>query len=211
MTARVAFFLLCEGTSDEPLVEHIETLVARFGAGEALGIARSGGGSTEEKLGALLEQDVLFDFVAVHRDADSRNPDDRVSEVEIVLNRLGVMGCPVVPVQMTEAWLLVDEQAIRAAVGRPLGREQLGVPPLREIERTHDPKMILRQALISATGTTGRRHRQAARQWSAYRRVLMQRLDVDGPVTRLHSWQRMVEDVERVVEQVLSQKERVGD
>ena len=113
MTARLTFFLLCEGTSDEALVEHLETLVSRRGVDEVLGIPRSGGGSVLEKLRTMKAEGAAFDFVVVHRDADQRDAGPRIAEVEDALRETGLAGCPVVPVQMTEAWLLVDESAIR--------------------------------------------------------------------------------------------------
>lgn len=200
--SRVTFFLLCEGSSDEPLVEHIETLVARLGVPEVLGIPRSGGGSVSEKLAAIRDEGVAFDFVVVHRDADGRDADARLAEVRDALAQTGLLGCPLVPVQMTEAWLLVDETAIRAAVGRPSGREPLGLPRRASIEAQHDPKAVLKSALVTAAGGTGRRHKQAVRQWSSYRRILLQRLDIDGPVTELASWRQLVDDLTAVVDRL---------
>ena len=153
------FFLLCEGTSDEALVEHLETLVSRQGVDEVLGISRSGGGSVRDKIRALSEDGAKFDFVVVHRDADQRDSAPRIAKVETALRAVGLPGCPVVPVHMTEAWLLVDESAIREVVGRPSGREPLNLPKLGNIEQTHDPKAVLKAALVAAAGGTGRRHK----------------------------------------------------
>ncbi|GIG28284.1 hypothetical protein [Cellulomonas marina] len=202
MSRAITFFLLCEGTSDEALVGHIETLVVRQGVAEVIGISRSGGGSVQDKVQALVDEGATFDFVAVHRDADSRDGSTRRAEVHRALESVGVAGCPVVPVQMTEAWFIVDERAIRAAVGRPSGREALDLPPLRSVETTHDPKAVLRNALIAASGTTGRRRKRAEQEWSNRRRILLERLDVDGPVQQLPSWQRLVSDIERVVAEI---------
>ncbi len=197
MTGPLTLYFLCEGPSDEALVAHLVTLVSRRTNAEVLGLPRAGGGPVRDKLLSLREEGVPFDIVAVHRDADARDPRPRIAEVQTALGELGMSGYPVVPVQATEAWLLVDEAAIRAAVGRPSGREPLGIPRLGEVERTHDPKAVLRAALLAASGATGRRHDEASRAWSAYRRILLERLDVDGPVTRLTSWQRLVHDVDK--------------
>lgn len=204
MSRSLTFFLLCEGTSDEALAEHIERLAVRQGAEEVIGIARAGTGRVEDKVRTLRDDGTPFDFVVVHRDADARDPSPRLDEVTVTLGQLGVPGCPVVPVQMTEAWLLTDEHAIRAAVGRPSGRETVVLPHLRDIETTHDPKSVLRAALIAATGASGRRRKKAARDWSTYRRILLERLDIDGPVQQLPSWQRMVNDVSAAVNAALA-------
>lgn len=199
MRDSLTFMFLCEGTSDLPLAAHVETLISRQGVGEVSNIARPGGGSVGDKLSRLYDEGQLFDLVVVHRDADAPDPRTRVDEVEQALTSLGVHGCAVVPVQMTEAWLLVDEVAIRHAVGRPSGQEPLDLPKLREIESRSDPKAILKTALITATGTTGRRRKEATRQWSTYRRILLERLDVDGPVKELRSWQDFVARLRRAL------------
>lgn len=199
----LTFFFLCEGRSDEPLVEHLELLVTRAGATSALGIPRSGGGSVQQKLQTLLDDGVQFDFVVVHRDADGRDPAGRLAEVTGALAEAGITGCPVVPVQMTEAWLLADEMSIRRAVGRPSGRTSLGLPRPSALERLHDPKTALKEALLAASEATGSRRRKVAREWTTQRRILVQRLDVDGPVCELPSWQRLVEDVSTTVRRVL--------
>ncbi|GAA4689248.1 DUF4276 family protein [Promicromonospora umidemergens] len=204
MSVSLTFFFLCEGTSDEALVEHLETLILREGVSEALGIPRSGSAPVLEKLKALRDEDNTFDFVLVHRDADGRDPSPRIAEIQSALKESGLPGCPVVPVQMTEAWLLVDEQAIRDAVGRPSGREPMSLPNLNGIERTHDPKAVLKAALLAATGTSGRKHRRAVTQWSTNRRILLQRLDVDGPVRQLESWQRLEQDLSVAVRELMA-------
>lgn len=199
MRDSITFYFLCEGTSDEALSDHIETLISRQGVPEVVGISRASGGSVHEKLKALRDEGTPFDMVVVHRDADSHDPGARIDEVRRALTELGIHGCPLVPVHMTEAWLLVDELAIRSAVGRPSGSESLELPKLHEIERRSDPKAILKSAILTASGTAGRRRKQANTRWSGYRRTLLERLDIDGSVTRLPSWQRFTADLERAV------------
>lgn len=203
----LTFLFLCEGSSDEPLVEHLETLVTRQGVAEVLGVPRSGGGSVDDKLSRVTHDGSAYDFVAVHRDADARDSEARIAEVVGALDRAGLPGCPVVPVQMTEAWLLVDQQAIRDAVGRPSGREPLGVPGPSRIERTKDPKSVLKAALLAASGVTGRRRDREARQWTRYRRIILQRLDVDGPVRQLPSWKRLEEDMADIVAAAMDRRD----
>lgn len=89
----------------------------------------------------------------------------------------------VVPVRTTEAWLLIEEQAIREAAGRPNGRDPLDLPSPARIEDLGDPKATLHQALRTASGRAGRRadrfhpesahHRLAdlVRDWSPLRQL----------------------------------------
>jgi hypothetical protein len=67
----------------------------------------------------------------------------------------GIDGCPasvsIIPVRMTEAWLLIDEEAIRAAAGNPKGKVALDLPGLNKIESLPDPKEVLFTALRTAS------------------------------------------------------------
>jgi hypothetical protein len=58
---------------------------------------------------------------------------------------------------MTEAWLLIDDKAIRSAADNPNGEEPMPFPLLRRLESLADPKKILRECLLSASGKKGRR------------------------------------------------------
>lgn len=97
--------------------------------------------------------DVLF----VHRDAEGQAPELRRIEISNAVAGNDVRHIPVIPVRMTEAWLLADEQAIRAAAGNPNGAEDLNLPDVRRLEDVPDPKQILHNALVLATGLNARR------------------------------------------------------
>jgi hypothetical protein len=58
---------------------------------------------------------------------------------------------------MTEAWLLIDEAAIRSAAGNPRGTTILDLRRLRAIEDKADPKNVLYTALRQACELKGRR------------------------------------------------------
>ncbi len=64
---------------------------------------------------------------------------------------------PVIPVRMTEAWLLTDESAIRRASGNPNGKVRLDLPPVSRLEALPDPKVELHRLLRVASELTGRR------------------------------------------------------
>jgi len=77
--------------------------------------------------------DVLF----IHRDAEACELDHRVKEIEAKLSNLAELQVPVVkviPVRMTEAWLLFDERAIRTAASNPNGSIVLQLPSFNNIE-----------------------------------------------------------------------------
>jgi hypothetical protein len=60
----------------------------------------------------------------------------------------------VVPIRETEAWALVDGDALRAAFGTVLDDSGLGIPGRpREVEGVLDPKQALNQAFANVIGT----------------------------------------------------------
>lgn len=59
-------------------------------------------------------------------------------------------GVGVVPVRETEAWMLVDGDALREVFGCTLDDVALGVPPAHALEREQNPKQVLRQCFDRA-------------------------------------------------------------
>ncbi len=102
--------------------------------------------------------DVLF----VHRDAEKQDPQLRYEEITAAVTALQLPGTKIphvciVPIRMTEAWLLTDEGAIRKAAGRPNSTDPLVLPKLTRLESLPDPKATLHQLLREASGKKGRR------------------------------------------------------
>lgn len=198
---QVTFAFLREGTSDDGLIPHLRTLIIRCGATEAIGQARDYRGTPLNKLRMLRAEGITTDLVFVHRDADRARPEDRRAEIgdAAVDCNLSSSVVPVVPVQELEAWLLTDEQALRQIVGRPNGRAELGLPRLAAIETTPSPKERLKDALLAASGTTGRRRVQERKDFEKRRRALLERLDIDGPVRQLAAWRQLETDIQSAV------------
>ena len=192
------FLLACEGQSDAGLIPHIERLIVEHSdEGTVEGESWFHHSPLEKKVRTGMHAagnivDVLF----VHRDANSAGADARFQEIARAVEVAGVAvpWVSVVPVRMTEAWLLLDEAAIRKAVGRPNGRAPLDLPTPREAERRADPKQILADAFLAASEATGRREKRIRRDFSSLRRRLLTDLPIDGPVTQLASWTRFRDD-----------------
>lgn len=119
---------------------------------------------------SLYPADILF----VHRDAEGVSRDERVREIEAAA--AGVMDgkCPplvcVVPVRMTEAWFMFNEHAIREAAGNPNGNMRIQLPPLKGVAREPDPKRMLRELLVEASGL-GTHRRSKFRVAPAFHRL----------------------------------------
>ncbi len=108
----------------------------------------------------LFPADVIF----VHRDADREEPEKRregiANAIETIEEHRPTRWIPVIPVRMTEAWLLVSEGALRAASGNPNGRAPLQLPPLRDLEGVANPKEVLKTLLLEASELSGRRRKK---------------------------------------------------
>lgn len=192
------FLLACEGSSDTGLVRHIERLIVEHSnEGTAEGESWFYGNPLAEKIRkAMQAAENAVDVLFVHRDADSAGAEARFLEITraVEVACVTVPWVTVVPVRMTEAWLLLDEAAIRKAVGRPNGRTPLDLPTPREAERRAKPKQILADAFLMASETTGRRKKQIGRNFPHYRTRLLADLPINGPVTQLASWMRFRDD-----------------
>ena len=73
-----------------------------------------------------------------------------VREIRESLEKCAIDALPVVcvvPVRMQEAWLLIDEFALRKAAGNPRGRRPLNIPDPNKLEYLPDPKQILHELL----------------------------------------------------------------
>lgn len=145
------------------------------------------------------------DLLVVHRDAEERdNRKKRVSEIEEAVAELAAADEDVpphvclVPVRMSEAWLLFDESAIRAAAGNPNGKVKLGVPKLKELERLADPKAALREAVLTASEATGRKRQKL--DTTGIPRVVANFIDDFSPLRHLSAFQSFEEEVRRFAE-----------
>lgn len=196
----LTFTLVSDGSSDRALTPVLTWLLRQHSTRDFvsqwadLRQLRQPAKSLSEKIGwalALYPCDLLF----VHRDAEGKSRDVRVTEIREHL----VQAAPehpavcVVPVRMQEAWLLFNEAVIRLAADNPRGRMPLELPPLERLEDLADPKDLLWSSLMTASGLRpGRRHRffPAAR----IHRVA-ELIEDFSPLRRLSAFQALEEDV----------------
>ena len=163
---RLTATLVTDGSSDRLLVPLIELLLEEHSelpyqvkCADGLPPASAGLRARIDSALELFPCDILF----VHRDAESVDALAREREIEaswpIQEPPIATLIC-VIPVRMTEAWLLVDEKSIRSAVGNPNGRDELGLPAFKDIESLPDPKEVLFMALRTASGLGAARKRR---------------------------------------------------
>lgn len=155
--------LLADGSSDLAILKPILEWVVRHERQREIVIQCPDFGclsnppkALADKIHMGMEQEDV-DLLFVHRDAEKQDPQLRDEEIRTAIG--AIPRCPphvaVVPVRMSEAWLLLDEEAIRATAWNPRGTAPLGIPAVSKIESV-DAKAILRKALIAANGSKGR-------------------------------------------------------
>jgi hypothetical protein len=149
--------LLADGTSDRALLPVLTWAMrslspaVRFFEPE-FEVRRGDLAQELKRVAEKLHPDILF----VHRDAERESLEARRAQIPMIEDGL----VRVVPVRMTEAWLLVDESAIRRAANNPNGQVDLEIPRVSRLESLPDPKATLREALLRASGHVSPRRRQ---------------------------------------------------
>lgn len=204
----VHFVFVGEGPSDDGMIPHLETLCIDAGATEVMGVAidflrlpTAVGRTVEAKLAAALTLEPEANLIFIHRDADARDGAPRYKEIAaaaLACKCTKRMVC-VVPIQETEAWLLLDEAAIRRVVGRPGSSVKLDLPSPHGLERLARPKEKLQEVLARASEAHGRRLVRIQRDFPHYRRVLLQDLPTTGQIEHVPSWLKLREDLRSVL------------
>lgn len=177
----VHYLLLTDGDSDRVLQPILEMTMRTLDPALAVSgelvdrrvLSLRKARSLPDRVAVALEFYGPPDILFVHRDAESQDPTARRQEIREAVDACANLApwVPVVPVRMQEAWLLLDEPAIRSGSGNPNGRTELDMPPASSIERIPDPKTRLHDLLREASGLTGRRRKKFHAQTAAHRVV----------------------------------------
>ena len=140
------------------------------------------------------------DLLFVHRDAESAPIEVREAEIRKALEESSVEGSVrvvcVVPVRMQEAWLLIDEAALRRAAGNPNGTQPLAMPDVQRLEELADPKQLISELLRQASELQGRRLERFNWRSSVHRVAEM--ISDFNPLYGLAAFQRLAAEVKRV-------------
>ena len=191
------FTLTTDGPSDRVLVHHLSWLLKRqLGSQVALQSQSADFRALPIKPRSLAERIRLTielypsDLLFIHRDAEGSDPSLRYGEIEraVAEAEVSVPCIPVVPIRMTEAWLLFDQLAVRRAAGNPNGNTAIEVP-VRSPDRIADPKAVLHEALRAASGLGGRRLRNFNTGQAVYR--VAECIDDFSPLQELQAFQEL--------------------
>ncbi len=147
--------------------------------------------------------DILF----VHRDAEKVSLENRANEVVEAWSKIKDSitidsMIAVIPVRMTEAWLLFDENSIRIAAGNPNHRSSLSLPSPQQAEQLPDPKATLYQKIKEASALQGRK--LAKLKISQRVHVLADNIEDFSPLRQLSAFQKLETDVRATLTKYLS-------
>ena len=168
MSLEINFTLLADGSSDEVLITILMWVIRKelpnvFIEPKFADLRRlpKPPKSLEDRMLAALKYypcDILF----VHRDAETKSPNERELEVGDAYEEIKRLNhknevVAVVPVRMSETWLLSNTDAIRAASGNPNGKIRLKLPPIdSRLEEVPSPKKLLHSLMEEASELRGR-------------------------------------------------------
>lgn len=199
--AQLVMALCVEGSTDARFLDVIAARTAlqiltsqSRAVVEVLPIQRmlpTGHGQTQRILAAARDASG-YHLLLVHADADAHSPDaawteriqpgfaliqEAAKRNEAVCDRC----VAIIPVQMTEAWLLADSDSLLQLIGTGESAENIGLHHTgRHIEAIADPKTYLNNVLTTARGSMPRSRRKYIQLGSLYeplaRRISLERL-----------------------------------
>lgn len=175
MSRQVSYTLVADGPSDRMLLPILAWVLGRIPAlqdcplrpqfAELSRLFVESAGLTGKVTAAIRQ--FPCDLLFVHRDAEGESRDKRLQEIHEAMSSTSLPPyvC-LVPVRMTEAWLLIDADAIRRAADNPSSQAKIDLPRLRDLEKLPDPKQHLKELLIEAAEVRGRRRDKFRRDLS---------------------------------------------
>jgi Domain of unknown function (DUF4276) len=142
------------------------------------------------------------ELLVVHRDAEKEPHQKRVAEIHNAIGGvnqsfLAPFIC-VIPVRMTEVWLLFDEVAIRKAASNPSGRKSLQFPDIKRLEDEPDPKELLYKLLREASDLSQRRLKQFSASSRVYR--VAELIDDFSPLRVLSAFKALEGEIKQVIQ-----------
>jgi len=204
----IRYTLLTDGSSDRALIYILTWLlhehIPRYGVQGAWADLRRVPNPPRSLTDKIRESLDLYpcDLLFIHRDAENHPWENRINEIKQAFNEAvnGSTAPPaicVVPVRMTEAWLLFDLNAIKKAAGNPQGNLPIDLPELDKLEQISNPKTILHNALCRASGLSGRRLNKFNPGKAVHH--LPKFIDNFKPLRELSAFKRLENDLQEII------------
>ncbi|MCX6153144.1 MAG: hypothetical protein NT007_03175 [Candidatus Kapabacteria bacterium] len=143
--------------------------------------------------------DILF----VHRDSENESREDRYEEIIRFWNKASLSNqkmIPIIPVRMSEAWLLIDQQAIKIAASNRYYKGNITLPNTQNLEREPDPKKLLFELIQQVSELTGRRLKKL--NVHTARHIVAENIDNYSVLRNLSSFILFEEDVKKVIAEI---------
>ena len=206
MKFEINYTLLADGSSDMVLIPIINwTLRNQFPtivvqAQFAKFALRKKPKTLEERIKYAIEIypcDVLF----VHRDAENMSFAERRDEIQKAWDNVNqqldheLIG--IVPVRMTEAWLLINESAIKVASGNPNSQEKLSLPAPQKLENKRDPKDKLHTLIKRASNLRGRNLDKLNTHQAVH--LVAENISDYTPLRDLNAFQKFEDEIQTVI------------
>jgi len=142
----------------------------------------------------------------IHRDAENDPIEQRTKEIDKAVYAISNSEelhnkVYIIPVRMQEAWLLIDENAIRKASGNSSGSINLQMPALQKLETIPDPKVLLYKLLIDASELSGRRLDKFKRSIRRRSRRISDFINDFSPLLNLEAFQVFDTELKKFSEQ----------
>jgi hypothetical protein len=200
----LTFTLLSDGSSDRALIPVLRWLLLQGSSRDFsiqwadLRSLRPAPKLLSERIARTL---TLYpcDLLFIHRDAEGESRAARVAEIHEHLAAVNLQQTAlcVIPVRMQEAWLLIDEAALRSAADNPRGHMPLAIPPLKKLEDVPDPKQLLWSLLATASGLRPGRLRRFDPAPRTHR--LADLIEDFSSLRRLSAFQALEDDLRRLL------------
>ena len=130
---------------------------------------RKKGENFVEQVVNIVKKYPYFHVICIHSDADSPDIEDRLKNnfepVFAAVEEFGNDVCKnlvtIIPVQMTEAWMLADLDLLKEKIGTSKSNRDLGLPNrIKSVENLADPKAVIKEALRVAQLDQPRRRKK---------------------------------------------------
>ncbi|MDR0964974.1 MAG: DUF4276 family protein [Myxococcales bacterium] len=142
------------------------------------------------------------ELLLIHRDAEVASLEERVEEIRKKVSDVIEHYVAIVPVRMTEAWLLHDESAIRCASDNPNGKVGLSLPKPKRVEQESDPKETLKTALCVASEYQGRRLKKLRQEFGIRRARTAELIQDFSPLCGVPSFKAFLSALEAALKRL---------
>jgi hypothetical protein len=107
-------------------------------------------------------------ILCIHADSDANNDENVMQNkitpsfqaVEAELGHICKNLVAIVPIQMTEAWMLIDKELLKGEIATTKRSQELGLPRPNQIENITDPKALIEEAMRRAYSDLPKRRRR---------------------------------------------------